>query len=371
MSVKVVIALNTAWNLINFRSNLIRELVKNNFSVIAIAPDDKYSYKLSELGCRFIPFPMDNQGTNPFQDLLLLYRFWRLLRNERPNIYLGYTVKPNIFGSLAAHTLGIPVINNITGLGAAFIKGGWLASLITYLYRLSLSKSSKVFFQNPDDLRVFIHSGIVKANVIDLLPGSGVDLSKFKLEAVKMPLRRRFRILLIARMLWDKGIGEFVESARFIRKMKPEVEFCLLGFLDIQNPAAITRKQIDHWVSEGVVIYLGEATDVRSHIADADCVVLPSYREGTPRVLLEAAAMGRPIVTTDVEGCREVVDDGLNGFLCRPRDAEDLTRKLEKILNLSLSERIAMGLNGRLKMVKEFDEKIVIKKYLDSIKEIL
>ncbi len=362
---KVVIALNTAWNLVNFRSGLIRALVDSGYEVVAVAPPDEYASRLAALGCRFVPLPMDNKGTHPGRDLLLLWRFYQVLRRERPGVYLGYTVKPNIYGSLASHALGIPVINNIAGLGAVFIKDSWLTRLVRGLYRLALSRSAKVFFQNDDDRQMFVSGGLVGQAVTDRLPGSGIDLDKFA--PVILPSQSPTRFLLIARMLWDKGVGEFVEAAGLLKRRGTNADFCLLGFLDVQNPAAISRKQMDLWVQEGVVLYLGVSDDVRAMIAAADCVVLPSYREGTPRTLLEAAAMGRPIITTDAVGCRDVVDDGMNGYLCRPRDADDLADKMERMAAMSLAERAAMGLRGREKVEREFDEKIVIGKYIDAI----
>lgn len=362
---KVVIALNTAWNLVNFRAGLILALVKAGYDVVAVAPVDDYAARLDSLGCRFAPLPMDNKGTHPGRDLLLLWRFFWLLRRERPAVFLGYTVKPNVYGSLAAQLLGIPVVNNIAGLGAVFIKGGWLARFVRGLYRLALSRSAKVFFQNDDDLRLFVEGGLVRAVQTDRVPGSGVDLSRFAPQP--MPDKRRIRFLLIARLLWDKGIGEYVEAARILKRRGVNAEFCVLGFLDVQNPTAVSRTQMDGWVTEGLVNYLGVADDVRPFIAESDCVVLPSYREGTPRTLLEAAAMGRPIVTTDAVGCREVVDDGVNGFLCRLRDAIDLAEKLEQLVKLTPEARHEMGRKGREKIEREFDEKIVIAKYLAAI----
>lgn len=368
MTKKVVIALNTAWNLLNFRAGLIRALVAAGYEVVAVAPPDEYAVRLSALGCRFVPLTMDNQGTHPVRDLLLLWRFFGLMRAERPDVYLGYTVKPNVYGSLAARALGIPVINNIAGLGAVFIKGGWLNQLVKGLYRVSLSRSRKVFFQNNDDRMLFITSRLVPGGVTDLLPGSGIDLAKFS--PVPFPAKAPVRFLLIARMLWDKGVGEFVEAARLLKLRGVHADFCLLGFLDVQNPAAISRQQMNDWVAEGNVRYLGVSDNVREEISQADCVVLPSYREGTPRTLLEAAAMARPIVTTNTVGCREVVDDGVNGYLCRLKDGADLAEKMERIMVMSSVAREAMGLRGREKVEREFDEQIVIKKYLQAIEEV-
>jgi glycosyltransferase involved in cell wall biosynthesis len=292
-----------------------------------------------------------------------------LFQAERPDLYLGYTVKPNVYGSLAAGMLGIPVINNIAGLGAIFIRGGLLVRLVRWLYKTSLKRSSKVFFQNNDDRQLFISGGLVNETIADLLPGSGIDLTRFAVTPLPSlpPANRKFRFLLIARMLRDKGVVEFVEAAKVVKGNYPDVEFALLGFLDVQNPAAISKEEVDSWVAEGSVTYLGVSDDVRAEIAAGDCIVLPSYREGTPRTLLEAAAMGRPIITTDAVGCREVVDDGQNGFLCKVRDSADLANKMESMLKLSPQERQEMGRKGREKMEREFDEAIVIQKYLNAI----
>lgn len=375
---KIMIALNAAWNLANFRIDLIRALAAEGYEVVAVAPPDEHVPRLALSGCRYVPLPMDNKGTHPGRDLLLLWRFYRLLRRERPAVLLTYTIKPNIYGSLAAHALGIPVINNVTGLGATFMRETWLTRVVRGLYKLALSHSTRVFFQNEDDRSLFVNGGLVAAKVTDRVPGSGVNLQWFSIMAVdSVPFNssledgkeaERIRFLLIARMLWDKGVGEYVEAARQIRQRHSEAEFNLLGFLEVQNPAAISRRQMQDWVDEGVVNYLGVTDDVRPHIAAADCVVLPSYREGTPRTLLEAAAMGRPIITTDAVGCREVVDDGVNGLLCHPRNAADLIEKLTHMMSLSPEARANMGFRGRGKMEREFDERIVVQKYLDAIR---
>ena len=369
---KIVICLNTAWNLVNFRAGLIRALVAAGYEVVAVAPEDKYAAGLKALGCRFVPMHMENGGANPVQDALLTWRFFRLFADERPDVYLGYTVKPNVYGSLAAHILRIPVINNIAGLGVVFGKSGLLVKIVCTLYRLALGRSAKVFFQNNDDRQLFISGALVSAEITDLLPGSGVDLNRFTVTAIPSLTATavKFRFLLISRMLWEKGVGEFVEAAKLIRFQWPQAECCLLGFLDVQNPGAISHAQMDGLVASGIT-YLGTSDDVRVEIAQADCIVLPSYyREGTPRTLLEAAAMARPIITTDAVGCREVVDDGVNGFLCKVRDAGDLAEKMEQMLSLSPEQRSEMGLQGRAKMVAEFDEQIVIKKYLAAIEEV-
>ena len=366
-STKVVIASNSTWSIVNFRTGLIRALLDSGCEVIALAPSDDYVPRLLDLGCRYLPLAMDSKGTHPGRDFLLLWRIWRLLRRERPDVYFGFTVKPNIYGSLAARVLRIPVINTITGLGVVFMRKNWLTLLVRGLYRLSLMRSKMVFFLNEDDRQVFIENGLVRWEKTKRLNGEGVDLDRFKFVPI-LNHSDQFRFLLIARMLWDKGVGEYVEAARISKGCFPNAEFCLLGFLDVQNPSAISRCQMDEWITEDVVRYLGASDDVRAEIANADCIVLPSYyREGIPRALLEASAMGRPIITTDAVGCREVVDDGVNGFLCRYQDVQDLAKKMERMLELSPEARSEMGRRGREKIEREFDERLVIDRYLEVI----
>jgi glycosyltransferase involved in cell wall biosynthesis len=368
---KVMIVLNTAWNLVNFRAGLIRALVAQGYEVVAVAPYDDYAPRLAELGCRYEPMPMDNKGTHPGRDLLLFFRFLNLLRRERPDVYLGYTVKPNVYGSLAAHTLGIPVVNNIAGLGAVFIRDNWLTRLVRLLYKSALSRSQHVFFQNDEDMGLFVERGLVAPNKVSRLPGSGVDLTAFAYVSMPSPDNRAIVFLLVARLLWDKGVGEYIEAARLVRQKYPAAKFQLLGFLDVKNPTAVSSDEMSAWVDEGVVEYLGVADDVKPYLAGADCVVLPSYREGVPRSLLEAAAIGRPIVTTDAIGCRDAVDDGMSGLLCRVADADDLADKLLQIIAMSVDDRAGMGLAGRRKMEREFDEKIVIRRYVEVIDDLI
>lgn len=369
MSKKIIISINTAWNLLNFRAGLINGLISSGFEVVAVAPLDKYVPELELLGCRFVHIEIDNKGTHPFRDMLLLWRYWRLLKFEKPDLCLFFTVKPNVYGSLASTICGTPFINNVSGLGAVFIQGGWLKRFVSALYRLAFRKSNQVFFQNRDDLGLFLENNLVKVELTDVLPGSGINLHFFTPSdaAARKSLTSPFRFLLIARMLKDKGVVEFVNAAQLIKELGLKAEFCLLGFLDVQNPAAISSEQMKEWTDQGFVKYLGVSDDVREHIASADCIVLPSYREGTPRTLLEAAAMGKPIITSNVVGCKEVVEHGINGFLCEVKNAQDLTLKMREMLHFSKDQRKLMGQNGRLKMEKQFDEQIVIQKYLKAI----
>lgn len=376
---KVLIALNSAWNLLNFRAGLIKALVADGHTVVLAAPADENVPALQALGARFVHLPMRTHGTNPVADLALLWRFVWLLQRERPDVLLGYTAKPNVYGSLAAHALGIPVVNNIAGLGSVFIRGGWLARVLQRLYRLALARSRRVFFQNPDDLQLFLELGLVAQSQAALLPGSGVDLHRFK--RVPLPClqgsagtqsagHRRFVFLLVARILRDKGLEEYVQAARLIKASHPQAECALLGFMDSDNPNAISERQMQAWVDEGVVSYWGTSGDVRTQLAQADCVVLPSYREGTPRTLLEAAAMGRPLIATDVPGCREVVCEGINGMLCQPRDPQDLAKQMQRMLAMTEAQLQEMGNASRQWVEQRFDEQIVIDQYRRALREL-
>lgn len=365
----IAIVLNASWNLFNFRLNLIRSIEKAGYKVVLIAPYDQYSGILKK-EFEYHDIYISNQGTNPKEDIKTFIQFYRLYKQVKPDIVLHYTIKPNIYGTLASHFLGIKSINNIAGLGTLFIKHNFVTTIAKWLYKYSQSKAEKIFFQNNDDFKLFTDEGLVEKSKCDVLPGSGVDLEKFK-PVTTITKDKVFRFLLISRMLWDKGVKEYVEAAKIIKEKYTHVEFQLLGFLDVENKAAISKDQMDKWVQEGYIQYLGVSDHVQQEIAQADCIVLPSfYREGTPRTLLESASMAKPIVTTDNVGCRDVVGDGINGYLCKTRDTEDLVKKLEKMLGLSVEERVEMGKKGREKMQRQFDEQIVINKYLDAINKL-
>ena len=369
MKKRIAIVSNVSWNLYNFRLSLMNAMRDAGFEVIAIAPYDKYSQKIIDAGFEFHDIKMNAQGINPLQDLRTTYQFYKLFKKISPDVLCQYTIKPNIYGSLMANILNIKMINNIAGLGTLFIKDTFITKIAKLLYKVSQSNADRIFFQNRDDFNFFVDKGIVNPIRCDVLPGSGVDTNRFiphyKVESQKI------RFLLIARMIWEKGIAEYVKAAREIKKTYPNAEFCLLGFLDVQNPGAITRDEMDEWVKEGVINYLGVSDNVDVVIQSADCVVLPSYyREGTPKTLLESGSSGKPIITTDSVGCRDVVDHGVNGYLCEPRSWEDLKLKLEMFLNLSYEEKKEMGRRSREKIKREFDEKIVINKYLDLLNEV-
>lgn len=367
----IAISANTSWYLYNFRKNTILSLIEQGYKVIAIAPEDEYSKIISDLGCQFIHIDIDQGGTNPIRDLKTLFDFHRIYRKQNIDVALNFTPKNNIYSTLVASLNGTKSINNIAGLGILFINESMTSKIARFLYKISQSKASKLFFQNEDDKKLFLDKKITTTVETERLPGSGVDLTRFTLSPAADDGKVRF--LLIARMLYDKGIGQYVEAARSLKaKYGDKVELQLLGFLDVNNPSAVSKQDMQAWVDEGIINYLGTSDNVEQDIAKVDCMVLPSYyREGVPKSLLEAGGMGKPIVTTDNVGCRETVDDGVNGFLCEPRSSASLIDKLDLIINMTHQERLAMGEQSRLKIQHEFDERTVINKYLDAVEHCL
>jgi glycosyltransferase involved in cell wall biosynthesis len=364
---EICIAANTTWYLYNFRGRLISELVQRNFRVTALSPTDNYVERLQSIGARHIPLDIENAGTNPLREAIAVLRIANTVRRLRPAVLLTYTPKVTIYVSLVARVLRIPVIANVSGLGYAFTAGGWIERMAKWLYRIALQHPSVVIFQNEEDRSQFAEAGIVRLEKTARLPGSGVDVDRFQ-PHLKPQRDNQFVFLLSARMLWEKGVGQFVEAAGRVKERFPFAEFWLLGFTDVRNPSAIPRAEIDAWVSRGIVRYLGSTDEVVPLYAQADCVVLPSYyREGVPRSLLEASSMGIPLIAADSIGCRDAVEHGITGFLCRPRDVGDLAASMLRILSMSSEQRLAMGQAGRQKMIREFDERIVIERYLAEI----
>lgn len=366
----IAVVINTTWNIYNFRLGLIKSLQREGYRIVTIAPHDGYSEKLEALGFEYHNININNKGTNPFEDMKLVWEFYRLYKRIKPDILLHYTIKPNIYGAIAARLVGVPVISNISGLGTVFLNNNFSSRVARLLYKIVLRIPSKVFYQNEDDRSLFVESKLVDKTKTDLLPGSGIDTAKFSPICGERD-SSSVSFLFIARLVKDKGLVEYIEAARKLKSKDPTVQFVVLGAYYPGNPTAITQEEMEKWEQEGIVKYLGTRDDVPSVIAQADCVVLPSYREGMSRVLLEAASMAKPIVTTDVPGCRDIVDDGVNGFLCAVRDAESLAIQMKKMIELGDDRRRQMGKKGREKVIKEFDESIVISSYKVAIKNIL
>lgn len=365
----IMMTVNAAWNIWNFRRPLVAELLEQGHRVTVLAPPDDSVPDLESLGCRFIPLEMSKKGLNPLEDLKLERRYRRVLRAEAPDIVLSYTIKNNIFGARAAQVMGVPFVPNVTGLGTAFLSSGPLQRIAEVLYRWAFRRLPVIFFQNADDRALFLERSLVRADQARLLPGSGIDLTRFATTAMPDPEAPPV-FLMIGRLLRDKGVIEFVEAARQIKARHPDVRFQLLGAVGWENRTAIEAETVQSWVDEGVVEYLGTSPDVRPQIAAATCVVLPSYREGAPRTLIEAAAMARPLIATDVPGCRSVIDRDVSGLFCVLRDADSLAAAMAQVLEMTPDARAAMGQAGRAKMEREFDQEIVLGAYRDAIAEL-
>ncbi|TAH22486.1 MAG: glycosyltransferase family 1 protein [Cytophagales bacterium] len=365
---RIGIIINSSWNIYNFRIGLIEAFQKGGHQVIAIAPDDGFVAELEAKGCEFFPLEMERKGANPLKDFFLIFNLYKAYKSAKLDIALHFTIKPNIYGTLAARLLNIHTINNVTGLGTVFIHDNLTSKIAQKLYRFAFQFPKKVFFQNQDDLDLFAEKKLISRKIADLLPGSGINTEKFKpqIGAVRNA-SNKFTFLLIARLLYDKGILEYIDAIRILKKNNENTHFQLLGKIETDKGLGVTKEILQTWIDEGLIDYLGTTSEVRPFIQNADCVVLPSYREGTPRTLLESASMGKPLVATNVAGCKETIIDGVNGFLCEVRNAKDLAEKMKKMMQLGENEYKEMGKQSRNLAVTKFDEKIVVQKYLQAI----
>jgi glycosyltransferase involved in cell wall biosynthesis len=340
-------------------------LINEGHEIIAVAPYDDYSSKLKEIGCKYEKVTMDSRGANPIKDFGLMIELFRIYRRIKPDLILHFTIKPNIYGTLAAKLLGIPTINNVCGLGTVFLNKGIVSFIARMMYKIAFRFPAKVLFQNDQDKKLFIDEKLIAENIAELIPGSGINLSKFV--PATLPQNKEFIFLLISRLIHDKGVVEYIEAIKILKKNGIKARFQILGAIDEEHKRGIPANIINSWIRNGLIEYLGRVPDVRNYIKNADCIVLPSYREGTPRTLLEAAGMARPIVTTNVAGCNNVVKDNYNGFLCSLKDVDDLADKMLKMYNLSIKERQAFGKNGRELVEGSYDENVVINKYQELV----
>jgi len=366
---KIALVSRCAWTLYNFRSGLIRSLREKGVTVIGGgAGGDGFEEKIRGLGVPFFDLPVDKRGINPVSDLKLFYTLYWWYRKERPDIVHHFTIKPVIYGSIAARLAGVPkIINTITGLGYVFTQDekSWLRSIVHFLYRFALKRTDFTFFQNAEDQRYFLVNNLTQVHDTFVSPGSGVDCDRFRPASNNCGAPDGdVTFLMLSRLLKDKGIYEFVEAARRVREEYPGSEFLLLGRRDERNPSVVSKEDLEKWQSEGVVEWLGEVEDVRPIMAMADVVVLPSYREGVPRSLLEAAAMGKPSITTDAVGCRDAVEHGHTGLLVPVKDSTALADAMKDMID-NPAMRLQMGREGRQRVEREFDEKIVVKKILE------
>ena len=328
--------------------------------VVVIAPVDEYiTYKEKYQSVRHYNLRLlDRDSTNPIKDILLVLELVRRYKQIKPDIILHFTNKPNIYGGIAAKITGSKSIAVVTGLGYAFINKGYVRKVMTWLYQFSSRFHQKFIFENIEDRELFAQLGIVSGDKAISVKGCGVDTTWYH-PYPNGQKKEKTIFTFIGRLLYDKGIREFVEAAKLIKKQRKDVEFWIVGELDAENPATIDKDDLVRWVEEDVVYYHGFIKDVRNIIAESDCIVLPSYREAIPRTITEGMSMAKPVITTDTAGCREAVEIGVNGYLVKLKDVNSLVQTFENFLNLSYSDKIRMGDAGRLKAINEFDDKMI------------
>ena len=371
---KLILFANTDWYLYNFRRSLAFAAKSEGHDVLLVSPTGPYGQKLVDLGLRWIPAPMKRRSLNPFRELVLLVWLWRLVRSEKADVVHSFTIKCAVYGGLAARFAGAARVNAIAGMGYVFISNEPLARalrpIVWALLRLALGGvRTRLILQNNDDISPFEKTGIGLAGNIRLIPGSGVDCTQFlpPAETERVP---PLRVVLAARMLWDKGVREFVEAAHTLKVQGRELRFLLAGEPDPGNPASIPEAVLLDWEAAGLVDWLGHVDDMPALLASADIVVLPSYREGLPKSLIEAAACARPLITTDVPGCRDVVTDGVDGLLVPVRDVLELAQAIARLQDdRSLARRL--GEAARAKALVEYDEHRIIARTLDVYYDLL
>lgn len=364
---RIAFVANSSWYIYNLRKGVLEALKARGVEVVVISPSDDFSLKIVNMGFRFIPLKVDSSGKNPIRDFRLLQVLRRHYKENCFDAVFHYTIKPNIFGTLAAASCGLKSIAVISGRGHSFSKKNFLFTLTKLLYKHALPFSNEVWFVNKDDKEFFSREKILQpSSRIRVIPGEGVKTSHFS--PFLKEKNDKVVFLFSGRIIWSKGFREYVEAARIISQKYKSVKFQVLGFFDVPNPTSLSKQEVLNLHSEGVIEYLGSTEDVRPFLNRADCVVFPSfYGEGTPRSLLEAASMETPIITTDHIGCKDVVQHGFNGYLCKIKSVDDLVSKINQFLMLSEKDKLIMGQNGRKKVIEEFDEKFVIDHYLKKL----
>lgn len=372
-SCKIVLFGNSDWYLFNFRLSLAERLREEGHDLLLISPPGPYGDNLTSLGYRWQPLPMDRRSLNPIKELKLLGHLIRMFRAEKPDIVHGFTIKAAVYGAVAGKFAGVrAIVNSIDGLGFVFIGDQIKARILRPLVRQAMRSAfsgpnCRVIVLNPTDRDQLVSEGIIVNDKVRLVPGAGVDCKMFRPVTNDVPNGRPMIVMLPARLLWDKGIGEFVEASRILAR--EDIRFQIAGGVDEGNPAAIGQAQAKAWQDEGLVELLGHVEDMASVVAAADIVVLPSYREGLPTSLLEAAACGKPMVATDVPGCRDVVEDGRNGLIVPARDAEALAGAIARLAD-DPHMRNELGAAARERAVREFDVGIVNQQMLDVYEEV-
>lgn len=361
---RILFLANDGEGLYKFRKELVQKLLENN-EVFVSLPRDKYIPLLEELGCKYIKTVFNRKGTNPIKDIELYKTYLNMFKDIKPDVIFTYTIKPSVYGGLACQKLNIPYIVNITGLGSAIENGGVLSLIALFLYRIGIKGAQKVFFQNNANRDLMINKNIVKKENCEVIPGSGVNLNEYKL--LPYPNGETVDFVYIGRIMKEKGFSQYIEAAEYIRNKYPETRFHIAGEYEDDY-----KEKVEKLVSKDVLIYHGSVIDmIREIYSMISCTIHPTYyAEGLSNVLLESLACGRPIITTNRPGCMEVVDDGINGFVVKQKDSQDLIKQIEKFLSLDNAQRAQLGKNGREKIEKQFSREIVINKYLEEIGKI-
>lgn len=372
-SYRIAIVANTTWNIYNFRQNVIRKLVDEGHEVIVMAPVDKYiSYHEKFHQLRHIPLQkLKRDSVNPIRDLQLAGELTRLYNENKPDLVIHYTVKPNIYGGLAAWIAGVPSIAVVTGLGYAFLHNGFIQKTTTRLYKWTSKFHRRVVFENDDDLALFVELGLLSKSKGISVNGCGVDTELFKPQKNILVRKEKVIFSFIGRLLYDKGIKEFIDAAHLVKSQHDNVTFWIFGELDRDNPSAIREKDLVQWVKDDAIEYHGATENIRKYMQLSDCVVLPSYREGMSRVIMEAMSMERPVITSDTPGCRQAITNEETGYVVPVKDHIALAEAMNRFIELSEEERRAMGIKGRLRAVEKFDEKIVAEQIVDIINTVL
>lgn len=364
---KVLVFANNSLGLYNFRFELLQELKECGFEVYFCVPEESINNAVQKIrvnDIQYIHTPMNRRGTNPKEDIKLIKLYDKIIREINPDIILTYTIKPNIYGNYVASKYKIPVIMNITGMGTS-LSTGKFKFIIKKMYKYACSKSNTIFFQNKGNLNFFVKNNLVDLKKTKLIPGSGVNIDKFIPRQIEKK-ENKIKFLFIGRLMKDKGIDEYLEVAKNITNKYKNTEFQILGSFEESK-----YKEILETNKNTRIKYLGKSNDVREEISQVDCIVNPSYHEGMSNVLLEAAAMGKPLIASDIPGCKEIIDDGVNGFLFEVKNVNDLEDKIIKFINLSNEKKVNMGKQSREKVLKEFDRNIVVNEYMKVINFIL
>ena len=369
---RVVVTNSTVEYVVRFRLPLLQALRDAGYQLTVIAPSDPYVTDLNVLGFSHRPLRLQGASTGPVTELMALRDLDNAYRQILPALALHFTPKVDIYGGLVARRLGIPFISNLSGMGTAITRGGWLSALVNWLLRQSQRKAAHLFVQNGDDHDHVLRGNIAPPERVSVLPGSGVDLNAFPFSPLpaRAPTGNAVHFAMIARLVAEKGVNEFMEAAKAVRAGNPDARFSIAGAPPTGHNSAIPYQALEAWSSAPNMEWLGKLEAVETLIRDADCVVLPSYREGTPHVLLEAASMGRPLIAADTIGTREPVIDGQTGLLCAPRHTHDLAETMRRMIALGPRHRADMGRAGRQMMERKYDVRFVVDAYMDRIQRI-